>query len=166
MKRSGATPTSSPSAPPRARSTATPWRSRRSSLTLASEAPRRGTSARRSSLASPPTPARRPAAPGRPASPDAVGVRRPAAPSPPAAPTLADVFSARARLRPHLAPTPLAKAPALADYLGLDVRLKLEVLQPTGAFKVRGGINLVAAIDAGAEPRPRGFVTASTGNLG
>src|SRR5262249_20433480 len=51
-------------------------------------------------------------------------------------------------------------------YLGLDVRLKLEVLQPTGAFKVRGGINLVAAIHGGAEPRPHGFVTASTGNLG
>ena len=95
-----------------------------------------------------------------------MALRRPAAPPRPVAPTLADVFAARARLRPHLAPTPLAVAPALADHLDLDVRLKLEVLQPTGAFKVRGGINLVAAIDGGAEPRPRGFVTASTGNLG
>ena len=71
-------------------------------------------------------------------------------------PTLADVFTAQARLRPYLAPTPLVAAPALAEALGLDVRLKLETLQPIGAFKVRGGINLVAAIEQGAEPRPAG----------
>jgi threonine dehydratase len=81
-------------------------------------------------------------------------------------PTLADVFMARARIRPYLRPTPLVEAPALAEYLGLDVRLKLETLQPIGAFKVRGGVNLVAAVQQGAEPRPRGFVTASTGNHG
>ena len=81
-------------------------------------------------------------------------------------PTLADVFLARARIRPYLRPTPLVEAPALAEYLGLDVRLKLETLQPIGAVKVRGGVNLVAAIQQGAEPRPRGFMTASTGNHG
>jgi threonine dehydratase len=82
------------------------------------------------------------------------------------APTLADVFTARARLRPHLPPTPLVAAPALSEALGCDVRLKLETLQPIGAFKVRGGVNLIGAIQEGAEPRPRGFVTASTGNHG
>jgi len=81
-------------------------------------------------------------------------------------PTLADVFVARERLRPYLRPTPLVAAPALAEALGLDMRLKLESLQPIGAFKVRGGINLVAAIAAGSEPRPAGFLTASTGNHG
>jgi threonine dehydratase len=81
-------------------------------------------------------------------------------------PTLADVFVARERLRPYLRPTPLVAAPALAAALGLDVRLKLESLQPIGAFKVRGGINLVAAIAEGQEPRPAGFLTASTGNHG
>src|SRR6476660_9417997 len=80
--------------------------------------------------------------------------------------SLADVFTARARLRPYLTPTPLVAAPALAEALGLDVRLKLESLQPIGAFKVRGGINLVAAIAEGLEPRPAGFLTASTGNHG
>jgi threonine dehydratase len=84
----------------------------------------------------------------------------------PPLPTLADVFVARERLRPYLRPTPLVAAPALAEALGLDVRLKLEALQPIGAFKVRGGINLVAAIAEGAEPRPAGFLTASTGNHG
>ncbi len=82
------------------------------------------------------------------------------------APTLADVFSARSRIRPHLRPTPLIAAPALSDYLGMEVRLKLETLQPIGAFKVRGGVNLVSAIHHGAEPRPKGFLTASTGNHG
>ncbi len=81
-------------------------------------------------------------------------------------PTLADVFVARERLRPYLRPTPLVAAPALAEALGLDVRLKLEALQPIGAFKVRGGINLVAAIAEGSEPQPAGFLTASTGNHG
>jgi threonine dehydratase len=81
-------------------------------------------------------------------------------------PTLADVFTARARVRPYLHPTPLVAAPALAAHLGIDVRLKLETLQPIGAFKVRGGINLIAAIHAGAEQKPRGFITASTGNHG
>jgi threonine dehydratase len=84
----------------------------------------------------------------------------------PAPPSLADAYLARERLRPYLRPTPLLAAPALAEALGLDVRLKLETLQPIGAFKVRGGINLVAAIAAGVEPRPAGLLTASTGNHG
>jgi threonine dehydratase len=83
-----------------------------------------------------------------------------------AAPTLADVFTARGRIRSYLPSTPLIEAPALSEHLGLDVRLKLETLQPIGAFKVRGGINLVRSIEEGAEPRPRGFITASTGNHG
>jgi threonine dehydratase len=82
------------------------------------------------------------------------------------APTLADVFVARARLRPYLPPTPLVAAPALSEALGCEVRLKLESLQPIGAFKVRGGVNLIGAIQEGCEPRPGGFVTASTGNHG
>lgn len=90
----------------------------------------------------------------------------PTAPAATAIPTLADVFVARARIRPYLRPTPLIEAPALSEHLDLDVRLKLETLQPIGAFKVRGGINLITSIEEGAEPRPRGVMTASTGNHG
>jgi threonine dehydratase len=79
---------------------------------------------------------------------------------------LIDVLKARTRIAPFLAPTQLAPAPELSELLGIDLRLKLEVQQPTHAFKVRGGVNLLAAIEAGGEPRPRGFVTASTGNHG
>ena len=53
-----------------------------------------------------------------------------------AAPTAADLADAAAVVGERLAPTPLVPAPALGD----DVHLKLETLQPTGSFKVRGGL--------------------------
>jgi len=59
-------------------------------------------------------------------------------------------------------PTPLLPAEGLCARLGLDVRLKLESLLPTSAFKVRGGVNLV-----GRDPSARaGVMGASTGNHG
>jgi len=78
--------------------------------------------------------------------------------------TANDVTLARSRIRPYLPPTPLVQPPALAAALNLDIWLKLETAQPVGAFKVRGGINFIAA---NAERlRPVGVVTASTGNHG
>jgi threonine dehydratase len=63
------------------------------------------------------------------------------------APTRADVFAAAERIRPFLAPTPLVG------------NLKLETLQPTGSFKVRGALNALLQSD---DP----VVTASAGNFG
>lgn len=77
-------------------------------------------------------------------------------------PTLADVFRARARIAPHLRPTPALEVEALSAALGCRAVLKCENLNPTGAFKVRGGVNLLARL--AAEDRPRGVVAASTGN--
>jgi threonine dehydratase len=77
---------------------------------------------------------------------------------------LADVLAARRRIAPHLRPTAFRPYPALAEAVGADVWVKHENHQPTGAFKVRGGVNLVAHLDA-AE-RERGLITASTGNHG
>lgn len=79
------------------------------------------------------------------------------------APTLEDVREARAFIAPHLPlPTPLVSADALSAILGVEVRLKLESLLPTSAFKVRGGVNLV-----GRDPTARGgIMAASTGNHG
>jgi threonine dehydratase len=77
---------------------------------------------------------------------------------------LADVLAARRRIAPHLAPTAFRVYPALAEALGADVWVKHENHNPTAAFKVRGGINLVAQLDP-AE-RERGLITASTGNHG
>ncbi len=70
----------------------------------------------------------------------------------------ADLTLARYRLAPHLTPTPLEAAPAL----GADVWLKLENTNKTHAFKVRGALNALLALDAAA--RARGVVTVSSGN--
>jgi threonine dehydratase len=79
-------------------------------------------------------------------------------------PTLADVYEARLRIAPHLRPTPLYGYPALDELVGTEVVVKHENHQPIGAFKVRGGVNLVAQLTA--DERERGVVTASTGNHG
>lgn len=79
-------------------------------------------------------------------------------------PTFLDVLAARKRIAPHLARTPLHRYPALDAALGCETWVKHENYQPVGVFKVRGGVNLVAAL--GPEARARGVVTASTGNHG
>jgi threonine dehydratase len=80
------------------------------------------------------------------------------------APTLADVLKARRAIAPYLPATPTLESPELAAALGCRAVLKCENLNPTGAFKVRGGVNLLASMDP-AE-RARGVVAASTGNHG
>lgn len=79
-------------------------------------------------------------------------------------PTLADVYRARNVIQPYLTPTPLLEPVGLADRLGCTVFVKCENLQPTGAFKVRGGITMMSRLSE-AE-RARGVVAASTGNHG
>jgi len=79
-------------------------------------------------------------------------------------PTLPDVLEARRRIAPHLRPTPLYEYPGLRELVGTEVYVKHENHLPTGAFKVRGGVNLVSQLDA--ETRERGVVAASTGNHG
>ncbi|MCL6522631.1 MAG: pyridoxal-phosphate dependent enzyme [Firmicutes bacterium] len=81
-------------------------------------------------------------------------------------PGIEDVLRARRRIAPYLAPTPLLRPPALARLLGAEVFLKCENLQPTGAFKVRGGVNLVAAEREAGKLGPAGLTAASTGNHG
>lgn len=80
--------------------------------------------------------------------------------------TLADVERARARLRPHLSPTPLREHPVLDARVGHGVRVlvKHENHQPTGSFKVRNGVSAVSAL--GPEERARGVVAATRGNHG
>jgi threonine dehydratase len=81
-----------------------------------------------------------------------------------AAPDLADVLAARQRIAPYLRPTPLFRYPALDAMTGARVWVKHENHQPVGAFKVRGGVNLISRMDAGE--RARGVIAASTGNHG
>jgi threonine dehydratase len=79
-------------------------------------------------------------------------------------PTLADVLKARRAISPYLAVTPSIEPAGLALALGCRVVLKCENMNPTGAFKVRGGVNLLASLEPDA--RARGVVAASTGNHG
>jgi threonine dehydratase len=80
------------------------------------------------------------------------------------APSLADVLAARHRIRPHLDPSPLRNYPSIDRLVGTEVWVKHENLLPTGAFKVRGGVNLVSQLDSAT--RERGVISASTGNHG
>jgi threonine dehydratase len=79
-------------------------------------------------------------------------------------PSLADIYQARQVVYKHLKPSPLLRSAALDRLLGAEVVVKCENLLPTGAFKVRGGLNLMSRLTP--EERQRGVITASTGNHG
>jgi threonine dehydratase len=79
-------------------------------------------------------------------------------------PTFADVLRARRIVNRYLPRTPLLPSLSLSKLLGFQLYLKFENYQPSGAFKVRGGLNLVSSLAAGE--RARGVITASTGNHG
>lgn len=80
------------------------------------------------------------------------------------APTLDDIRLARAAIDGVIRHTPLMRHPLLNAETGLDIYVKHENHNPTGAFKIRGGLNLVASLNA--DERARGMITASTGNHG
>lgn len=79
-------------------------------------------------------------------------------------PSFVDVLAAHRRIAPHLRPTPLYRYAGLDRVVGSEVHVKHENHQPVGAFKVRGGVNLVAQLSA--DERRRGLIAASTGNHG
>jgi threonine dehydratase len=79
-------------------------------------------------------------------------------------PTIDDVYRAREGLRGVLRPTPLSRYPLLDQALGLEVYVKHENHNPTGAFKVRGGLNLVGSLRA--QGQLQHVISASTGNHG
>ena len=77
-------------------------------------------------------------------------------------PTLDDVIAARKRLHGVAHHTPVTPSSTFSERSGADVFLKLENLQRTGSFKVRGAYNKIASIPAA--DRARGVVAASAGN--
>jgi threonine dehydratase len=78
--------------------------------------------------------------------------------------TIDDVRTAAGRIAPHLRPTPLYPYAGLDRIVDASVWVKHENHQPVGAFKVRGGVNLLSCLDE--EERRRGLIAASTGNHG
>src|ERR1700753_854293 len=69
------------------------------------------------------------------------------------------------RVRKLTRVTPLVPAPTLGRRTGADVWLKLENLQRTGSFKLRGAAAKIAAVAAASTP-PRRVIAASAGNHG
>ncbi|MBV9944004.1 MAG: threonine/serine dehydratase [Solirubrobacterales bacterium] len=80
------------------------------------------------------------------------------------APQLRDVLDARRVIAPYLDETPVRRYPSLDGMVGAELFVKHENHLPTGAFKVRGGVNLVAGL--GADELGGGVYAASTGNHG
>jgi len=76
---------------------------------------------------------------------------------------LKDILVARQNIAHLVRRTPLQPSFVLSERVGSDVWLKLENLQLTGAFKVRGAVNRIASLSA--EERARGVVAASSGNF-
>lgn len=79
-------------------------------------------------------------------------------------PTFADVEAARTRIADHIFRTPLRHYPSLSELIGAEIWVKHENFQALGAFKVRGGINLVSQLSA--DEIASGLITASSGNHG
>jgi threonine dehydratase len=79
-------------------------------------------------------------------------------------PTLQDVYRARRAIGGRIRRTPLADSPSLRRLVGSPVHLKLDHLQITGSFKLRGATN--AILQLSTEQREKGVVGVSTGNHG
>ena len=78
--------------------------------------------------------------------------------------TLEDIQSAAKRIAPYIRRTPLLRQEAMGKLLGCDVYLKPEMLQITGAFKLRGALSKILALTP--EERAKGIITSSSGNHG
>ena len=78
--------------------------------------------------------------------------------------TLTDIRDAHKRIAGRVTRTPLRLSPYLSEYAGHPVKLKLETMQDTGAFKLRGATN--ALLNLSDESKSRGVIAVSTGNHG
>jgi len=80
-------------------------------------------------------------------------------------PTLHDAYQAHARIKPLIRQTPVVAASDLAEKTGAaQIHLKLECLQNTGSFKVRGAANKILSLSD--QEKKSGVITFSTGNHG
>jgi threonine dehydratase len=87
------------------------------------------------------------------------------APTAPAAPfvlTLADFQAARARIAQHIKRTPMLTSRQLSEITGYDIRLKAELFQRVGSYKIRGPLNKFAQMPE--DEKRRGVVCSSAGN--
>ena len=78
--------------------------------------------------------------------------------------TFQGVLAARRAVYQFLKPTPLIHYPELSELFGFKAYIKHENHQPTGSFKVRGGLNFISQLPV--DQRKRGVITATRGNHG
>jgi threonine dehydratase len=78
--------------------------------------------------------------------------------------TMRDVYEARQAVASIAVRTPLIESPELTEQIGASVYLKLENLQRTGAFKIRGAASKLRSL--AEKERKRGVLTVSSGNHG
>lgn len=78
--------------------------------------------------------------------------------------TLGDVFSAQKQIANIINRTPLRPSLPLSEITGKNIYLKLENMQPSGSFKLRGAANAILSLSE--ETRERGVITMSAGNHG
>src|SRR5579884_2009992 len=76
--------------------------------------------------------------------------------------TRAEFERARARVAPHVYKTPLLTSRILSERTGFDVRLKAEIFQKGGSYKVRGPLNKFRHLTG--EQKRRGVICSSAGN--
>jgi threonine dehydratase len=81
------------------------------------------------------------------------------------APTIDEIVAALDRLPPLAWRTPFVPSAWLSELVGGDVRLKLEIVQQTGSFKIRGAANAIALLKT-RHPGVTRIITASAGNHG
>ena len=77
-------------------------------------------------------------------------------------PTVQDFEAARGRMTPHVYHTPLVTSRILSERTGFDVRLKAELFQRTGSYKIRGPLNKFTFLTD--EQKRRGVICSSAGN--
>ncbi len=76
--------------------------------------------------------------------------------------TRADFETARRIVAPHIYKTPMLTSRILSEQTGFDVRLKAEIFQKTGSYKIRGPLNKFTHLSD--EQKRRGVVCSSAGN--
>ena len=79
-------------------------------------------------------------------------------------PMLGDIYQAEYLIRETIYQTPLIKSPWLSKFCGSEIFLKLEGLQVTGSFKIRGATNKILSLKS--EKKKRGIIAVSSGNHG
>lgn len=78
--------------------------------------------------------------------------------------TIGDIYTAREQIAPLVRRTPLVSSLLLSEHVGASVYLKLESVQESGSFKIRGAANRMLSLTA--DEKKRGVITVSTGNHG